>query len=266
MRRGLRIILAVSSLSLYGFAQVPSLKEGPPFQPKASMQPEFSAQSHTSRQPPIPPGQWREVIQNQGSSSLEAQVAFFRCGSSEAYFTYNDSLILYGSESVAPTGSLEVQAGDPSQCSGGVDGAIFSDGHVEGKLEALDLLYKRRQGAYAALVDAIQSLNGVVLKHNSLQDVIDTLYSQSEKTKATHTERTYGYQTVYLMLKHFSQHDGGNLSVPSDHSAHPAPKAEDLVREMGYSHDQARAAVLVVKLKEWRSALEGHLDIPSKPQ
>jgi hypothetical protein len=263
MGRELLVVLAISSLSLYGLAQVPSLKEGPAFQPKPSVQPDFSVQPP---KPPIPPGQWREVIQNQGSSSLEALVVFFRCGSSGAYFTYNDSLVLYGADNVKPTGSLEVQAGDPSKCSGGVDGAIFSDGHAEGKSEALDLLYKRRQGTYAALGDAIQSLNGVVLKQNTLQDVIDTLYSQSEKTKATHTEKTYGYQTVYFSLKHFLAHDGGNLSVPSDHTTHPAPKVEDVMNEMGYSRDQARAAVLVEKLKEWRSALEGHLEAATKAQ
>jgi hypothetical protein len=245
MKIKMLITLALSIVSLDNMAQVPSVKEGLAFQPKTSA------------------NRWFEVIQNQGSSSIEALYAHFECPKIGPLTRY-DALFNYSSEkNIVPSASIEIEAGDPSKCTGGVKAAIFSDGHVEGDAEALKALYDRRQGAYAALGDLIPLLTAIATEQDTTLHVMDKLNSRLEETRKTFTPKATGYATVCVILREVWV---SGLRVPSDSTSHKAPEIEALMNEKGISRDQARAIILTRKFGEWRSALEGHLEMPLQVQ
>jgi hypothetical protein len=242
-----------------GSTQVVGLREGPAFHIAAS------ENLQTGALPALSTDAWREVIQNQGSSSLEALFAFFPCGSG-ANVTIYDTLLAYGvDKSILPSGSVEISAGDPSKCSGGVQAAIFSDDHAEGNPEALKQLYERRKGLYAGLDDSIKLLDAIVANQQKSADVIDILDSRIVESRKIQTPTSVGYITACMVVRNTLQSANGRLHVPSDDTPQKLPKPEALMSQEGISWDQARAKVLSQKLGQWQSALSDHLQEKSLP-
>jgi hypothetical protein len=245
MKSALLVFVAASVLSLRSLAQVPSIKEGVAFQLRPSL------------------NVWREVIQNQGSSALVAFHVSFHCPKDGPLVRY-DALFHYGHNSnIPPGGSVEIDAGDPSKCSGTVDAAIFLDGHNEGEAQSLNELYAMRRGAYTALGDSIQLLNAIANKTESPQHVIDTLETRSQENRREMTANAAGYAFICLIVTRTLNNPRLSVHVPSDDTAQRLPGIDEVMNLQNISANQAQAVVLSKKLQQWHSALEVNLEPPA---
>ena len=249
--------LAASVFQFGAFAQVPSIKEDAAF-------------------PLVPPASgWHKVIQNRGSSSIVALYATITCGRGGEIIDH-DALLNYGQDrAIPPSGFLEIESGDPTKCTGGVQAAVFSDGHVEGTSQALNMIYLWRRGAYQALGDLIEALDGITSDEDkSLQVLLQSLQVRLDGIRdGTETGASIGfrrlpgngkgkYASVYSKVKTLLGDPNGDLPVPSDYTPQKQPVVEQVMKIKNVSRDQARAIVFSKKLQEWRAALEGHLEPP----
>jgi hypothetical protein len=249
MRVLLVFCVAILSSTIGALAQVPGLKEDTAFRPA-----------------PSNANYWLEVVRNQGSSPLEAFFGSFICSSHSGggpVVIYDSRFDYPGQKSIPPSGSVESVAADPSDCTGGIKAAIYSDGHVEGGSEELTQLFDRRKGAYEGLGEVIPLLNEVAEGQRTTPQLLNQLESLLAKGRTLRTPEAAGYDFVYVIARE-SWKQGGRLHVPSDDTRSRIPGVDDVMKTRGVSLDQARAIVLSQKLKEWRSALEGHTGDPGQ--
>lgn len=228
--------------------QVPGVKEDTPFRVSGS------------------PNSWFEVVHNQGSSPLEAFISFYSCsnraiGGLLAVYDFR-SQYPGGHRSIPPSTSVETEAADPADCAHGIKAAIYSDGHVEGGSKELRQLFDRRKGTYEGLGVAIPLLDEVAEGQRTTPQLMDKLEALlAKERKALRTPETEGYETVYEVIE-LSLNRGWPIHWPSDDTPSKVPHADDVMKTQRVSLEQARAIVLSQKLKEWRSALEGHTEMP----
>lgn len=225
-------------------AQVSGLKEDAPFRPSLSH------------------NYWLEVVHNQGPSSLEAFYSSFSCsnGGGLRGVLFDSRFNYSGNRTIPPDGSVQVSAADPSDCTGGVKAAVYSDGHLEGGYEGLKQIFDRRKGAYEGLTVVIQLLDQVAEGQRTSPELIDALQSSLDKLISDHTQKADGSRFIYAILKE-DWKQGGGLVVPSDDTPSKGPGVDEVMKTQRVSLEQARAIVLSRKLKEWRAALEGHAEM-----
>ena len=200
--------LAALALPWSSFAQVPSLKEGATFEEGG--------------------GLWRRVLENQSTSYLVAYYASFHCPKGGPVVTY-DALVYSGDRDVAPGESVLMNAGDPSKCSGNVNAAIFSDGHVEGDPRLSDDLDSIRRGAYKALGESIQLLNSIREEHEPVQHVVDTLTARSKASLSEKTWASSGYRLVLSIVLETLADARRNPRLPSDKKGHGPPALDGVI-------------------------------------
>jgi hypothetical protein len=262
MRIALFVLLTTSILTLSVKAQTPSIEESGAFQPGQTLISESSSPSSV----------WHEVITNHGSSSIVAFHATFHCPAGGGFKRIDieyvhDSLFRYGHDAnIPPGGSVEITAADPSQCPGGVDAVIFSDGHSEGDQQRVSALYAQRRGRYKALGEAIRMLDAVASNTESTQAIIDTLDRLSHSIANDITINSYersGITDFYSSLKGTLETPHGIVEAPSDHTSQRQLSYDEVVRTQHISREQAKATVIRNKLLEWKAALEGNTGPPS---
>ncbi len=234
------------TLPVVAHTQIPDVKEDTPFRPSPGS------------------NQWLEHVHNGGSSPVEALFSSFSCSDRGGLSgRVLDSRFNYaGDRSISPAGSSEVAADDPSDCSGGIKAAVFSDGHVEGSYEGLRQIFDQRKGAYEGLGVVIPLLNEVAEGQRTTPQLIGALQSPMNKLSSVHTPEADGCRFIYFFLKVDWSTQSGELFVPSDGTPANGPDVNEVMKTQRVSLEQARAIVLSRKLKEWRSALEGHTEMP----
>jgi hypothetical protein len=234
------------TLPVVAHTQIPGVKEDTPFRPSPGS------------------NQWLEHVHNDGSSPVEALFSSFSCSDRGGLNgRVLDSRFNYaGDRSISPAGSSVVAADDPSDCSGGIKAAVFSDGHVEGSYEGLGQIFGQRKGAYEGLGVAIPLLNEVAEGQRTTPQLIYALQSLMNKLSRFHTPEAEGYRFIYFFLKVDWSTQSRALVVPSDGTASRGPDVDEVMKTQRVPLEQARAIVLSRKLKEWRSALEGHTEMP----
>jgi hypothetical protein len=242
MRSTLIVLLAAIALSCTSFAQVPGVAQGNAFEAS--------------------PGVWHAVLTNKSASSLVAHYAFFTCGPKSGSSAMPDARLYSGDRDVSPGENLEITAADPSQCTGGVKAAIFSDGHGEGDPHLLAELYARRRGAYDALGEAIELLDSIQ-NEQSIPNVVDTLTSRRNAIREQKTLAAAGSDYVFSLVLHTLDDSSYNVGLPSDDKGQTAPAVADATNANGVSREQARLIVLSNRLKAWRLLLEQNLQPPA---
>jgi hypothetical protein len=209
---------------------------------------------------------WFEVVQNRSSSNLVAFNAPYQCPRGGPLFHYDG--LLFGNSITPPGDGIVIGAGDLSKCTGGVDAAIFSDGHAEGDLQELTSLYAWRRGAYQGLIESIRHLNAIASKQESVEFAAKALPGEFHSTdmKTIQTE-SIGYHFVSgIVVKRLSDfntdHTVPYLMVPSE-DVERIPRIEEVMKAEGLSRDEASVVILSRSLERWRSVLEGHLQLPA---
>jgi hypothetical protein len=257
MRGSLSFLLALSFMSLSVQAQITSVKE--------SSATQSGSLGNT----------WQEAIENHGSSSIVALRTAFRCllkskrkqkfALQGIVVNVRDALGESYSRSVRPIppgGAVDLSAQDPSQCSGGVDAVIFSDGHSEGDPDSVSALYQRRRGIYSGLTEALQLLDTIANHGANPKDVADIASRRSDSVGRDQTvdiEERMGQRQLYTRLESLlrSQMDMG---VPSDSTPYRQPSIEEVAKANGIPREQAHAIVISKKFQEWKADLEGNLE------
>jgi hypothetical protein len=245
-------LLALTLVPGCGVAQVPSIHESGVF--------DSGKRAGTLSGPPAI--FWEDTVENRGSSSLVAFHATFRCPRSKTLFDY-DYFFRFGSDfNIPPAGSVEIIAADPDQCPGGVDAAIFSDGHTEGDPEEVSAIYGRRRGTYEGLGESIKLLSAIAAQEKTPQQVIDIFESECHRLARDQTRDGYermGMLLLYSQLKVTLRDPQGTIRAPSDKTARQ-PTSDEIVKAKNVSREQAQAMILTRKLNEWRADLEGNLN------
>jgi hypothetical protein len=211
---------------------------------------------------------WREIVENRASSSIVSFHSEFSCpGTGKVkVWTYpetHDRLIHYGRDpDIPPGGSYEISASDPSQCWGGVDAVVFSDGHSEGDPEVVNNLYQRRQGTYEELSEVIARVDRVAAGEESSQAVIDYLSNRGKSLavdESINSAKRMGMSWVIQLIKDILTKQY-NWGVPSDFTSRRGPSIDEVVASEQVSHERATAIVLARKLREWHKDLEANLE------
>jgi hypothetical protein len=244
-------LLAVTLVPACAAAQVPSIHESGAF--------DSGKRAGTLSGSPVIV--WTDTIENRGSSSLVAFHATYDCPQSKTLYDY-DYLFRYGLDlSIPPGDSVEIIAADPDQCPGGVDAAIFSDGHTEGDAQEVSPIYARRRGTYKALGESIKLLSAIAAQEKTPQQVIDIFASECHRIARDQTsdgdERT-AMIALYSVLKVALRDPVATLRAPSDKTARQ-PSLAEVVKANNFSREQAQATMIIKKLNEWRADLEDNL-------
>jgi hypothetical protein len=257
MRHSLLVLLTVPLLAFIVRAQITSIKE--------------TGVTHSGKLGTV----WQEVIENHGSSAIVALHATYKCPmksksgrsvASHGLIAYErDSLVNYSSaRNVPPGGVVGLLAQDPSECSGGVDAVIFSDGHNEGDPDWVNEMYQRRRGVYDGITAALQLLDTIANQGANPADVADSVHRRTNSMMHDQTiafEERLGQRQFYTGFESLlrSQMD---LAVPSDSTSHQ-PRIEEVAKINGIPREQAHAIVISKKYQEWKAALEGNLEPPA---
>jgi hypothetical protein len=241
-----------------GYSQAPSIREHPP-----------SNLLSVDARTPAHPGMWKEVIENRGSSSLIAFHATFDCGRSGHLFYSHDPLFFYGRDKIIlPEGSFEIDAADPSHCPGGIDAAIFSDGHTEGDPVEVDAIFQRRRGIYEAIGSALTLLEDMAANKRTalqVQASFSDLETSAQKDHTLDGPERIGMSIFFERLRLTLKTNQGVLITPSDLTVGRQPPYEKVAATQNITMEQAQATVIAKKLQEWRGDLEGSLSpAPSK--
>jgi len=250
MMRALLMIVLFLTGALSCAAQLPSIKEDGPFQ--------------DSR----PGNQWRQVVENHGSSSISAMLSIFHCPGSGGFKSVDsvrvyDPMFHYGTDrDVLPGESVEMNVEDPTRCPGGVAAAIFADGHTEGDPQTVKRLYAIRQGVYEVLGDTISLLHTVAGGSDNTQNVMRLIDERCQTVahgKTIDSDERTAMVMIYSQLKAILSDPESVLRAPLHAAATPQPDIGEVVSTSKVSRDQARAIVMSRQLEEWRSALESNL-------
>lgn len=248
MNRSLMIALVILAPHLIAAGQVTSIKESGPYQPDTSK------------------NLWRDVVQNLGSSQVVFFHATFRCrGVHNRIEIFHDPLWRFGlDKEVPPGGSVEIDATDPSRCPGGVDAIAFSDGHYEGDPDIVNGMYLMHRGTYNALGEAQQLLDAIANGAETAKHAESFLEQREKSTSADLTmnaNERVAMDSVFSMVRQALEIEG-TLKVPSDSTANRHPSIAQVAKEGNLSRERAEAIVLGNSCKEWKSALEGHIERP----
>jgi hypothetical protein len=248
MRSELFLMVAALLLPWSSSAQVPHIAESGTFQ----------AGSHS----------WKRVLTNKSSSSLVAYM--LGCNPKHGTTALQDALLGMNSySSVDSGGSVEADVNDPSwdSCAVGVRAAIFSDGSVEGEPESITELYAHRRGADLALEETIKLLTSVYAQHAPLSDVIDILKRRSNggKTPEENVGYAYALDVVKRVLAEPRAVHGLRIPLTNPGEKQQLPAIDDVMRELGLSHEEADVSLFNMRLETWKSMLENHLE-PGSPE
>lgn len=181
------------------------------------------------------------------------------CNPKRSLTTLHDALLGVG-RYVGPGESVEAEVPGPSICEASVRAAIFSDGHAEGDPESEGELFARRRGAYKALRKAIELLAPAYTRHVPVAQIVDRLNLQRKSGEKGPGEAG-GYNSVLVLVSQTLSLPHVAISFPPDNlgQKQQLPAIEDVMREQGISHDEARVIVLSKALQAWKSLLEGNL-------
>lgn len=249
MRDSPLVVLTVTLLTFNVSAQITSVKEYP-------------VQFDRSRQT------WYEVVENQDSRSILAMSTTFNCrtrfhvksgrsvssGSNGEYDALGNPVDIFeGHKGIPPGGVAAIGAADPSNCSGGVDAVIFSDGYIEGSSPSVYEYRQRWSSVREGIIQSLPLLAKVVNQKADLAEVEDALRQRMESIPDISGQR-WGERAVYFQLQEL-------LRVAREH---PKPASEEVEAD-GRPRKQAptMAIVLVNKLQEWKTALENGLGSPA---
>jgi hypothetical protein len=237
MKSALFVVVIAFLFCCISFAQVPSIAEGSTLQ----------SGPHT----------WKRMLQNQSTSPLVAYTV--GCKPSHDLTIQRDAL-LDGRPYLGPGRSVEVEVNEPSSCNVGVRAAIFYDGHAEGDPEFVGELFARRRGAYQASGQIIRMLALVYTSHVPLEEVSDRIKLMGNGGKTQ--QESEGYSLAVLFVKRALTYAGGIPRTPSEEKLH-LPAVEDVMRENGFSREEADAFLLSKRLEAWKALLENHMGPPT---
>lgn len=214
---------------------------------------------------------WRLRVENRYSSPIVAMHLSINCPkAAEPYRFYQfqyDRLYNYGVLSVAPGASFSGLGlrDDAPDCDGGLDAVLFANGYSNGVPDAVQDIYRRRQGIAEALAFALPLVEQVSRHGSNPADVAKTLRDKAkaeslDASKSTAEKEGWRYALTLTAVLLEKQQD---LLVPSDRPPRKQPGIEETMQLRGVTHEQAHAIVLKRKLEEWNADLQGNLDPPS---
>ena len=252
--------LALSITCLCSMAQIPSVHESSPFRADRVITPTGTARSEMP--------QWHEIIQNQGSSSMVAFHALFRCageGNPRFVVVDHDALLIRTDSQIPPSGRLEVNAADSSRCSGGIDSAIFADGHSEGTEDAVRRLYAIRKGYSDALGEVDQLLEDIANGRDTPENVALQLGEKS-RTLSNGTVRmdpheALGMRSVIDLLRN-GLSARTVVFAPSTSPKGLGPSIEVGVKNSHVTDAPALATIIRSQFQVWKQTLNGNVDPP----
>ncbi len=219
--------------------------------------------------------EWNAVVENHGSSSIDALLAESRCIESGTFLGIThevdyDPLVHYGDDfDIPPGGAAEIDLMGGSNCRGGVKAVIFADGRSEGGRGDVQRMYAERQGVYRALGKSIALLNELTSGKITTQRAAAIWESWEDSgamgnVNITSVSEISGARATYFMLRHQVQ----GYAIPSTAQARcvwPIParsSGQETAKASAISCEQFNLILLDRKLHAWRLALEDHLKPP----
>lgn len=213
---------------------------------------------------------WAETVTNLRDVPILALHVTLTCFTSEGYRSVDensssDVLFTFSfSKEIPANGVHPVKIITQDRCTGGVDAVIFKDGLEEGKKERLAVIYHQRRGAYYALSVVVPYLELVAKQEKTAAEVAAILQQKMDAYAAIReidmNERSaagYVFGVAISLLG-----DQGYMGTPSDRTPNRQPSVRDMAKSNNITTEQAHAIITKNKFLEWRSALEGHTDIP----
>jgi hypothetical protein len=215
---------------------------------------------------------WRGLLENHSSNSIVAFHSTFVCpsptvhgkkmSSGSGYDAFEQHTVLDDIRLIPVAGVAEVNASDPYNCRGGVDSVIFSDRHSEGDLRWMNFKHQEWAGMHKGIVESLVLLGSIADQKARPEEVADVFRDRIQLIpNGTLDMKKWGEKAIYVQLESLLR---GKTSVkpPSDSARHSLPRVEETGATNDVQRQQAQAMYLIIKLQEWKTALEDNLELP----
>ncbi|HET6181792.1 MAG TPA: hypothetical protein VFE61_33040 [Candidatus Sulfotelmatobacter sp.] len=171
---------------------------------------------------------------------------------------------------------MEINAEDPTRCTGGVDSAILSDGHTEGDLRYVTVMHQQWLGFHQGILESLPLLTNITNHETDRADltkVADVLRRRiASIPNSTPDHQEWGERALYVQLEselrpppEQKEEKALNDENPekdekAESGSKPRPVAEAVPEAKDATLDYREMAVLLIaKLQEWKIALEENL-------
>jgi len=206
------------------------------------------------------------VVTNLGNIAITAMHFSFGCSSKVKQTPTFDTLVEYGAPTSRPITHLQTWTSNFSSteiltCPGGIDAAIFADGHAEGDSQKILDLYAERSGIDKGIKFALPLLDKVIESESNqpeaLVQIADTIQSVTQNVTIKIQERTGEWLVLSVVAGCLTRE--GEFSVPSDATKSRGASIQAVMKTENMNHARANAYVARRKLLEWQKDLEGNL-------
>jgi hypothetical protein len=160
---------------------------------------------------------------------------------------------------IPPSGSFEIVAKDPAACPGGIDAALFADGHTEGAPAQVEAIFERRRGIHDAIDSALPLLKKMAANQEAATQVmvaLSDLEASANKNNALNADKRNAMVSLFSRVGLTLRSTQGVLNAPSDKTAKQQTNYPEVAADQGITMEQAQAVVIGNKLQEWHADLE----------
>ena len=246
------------SFSAAGIAQVPAALSVP------------SIETFYERQPDIPGYEpyGKYTLRNLSKAAVMAIHFSYGCGTRLKQTQILDSLVESGFRSVSYMQTAKTQVGNAEtlKCPGGIDAAIFADGHTEGDSAKVVLIYIQRAGTLKGIAFALPLLEEVAQSEanqpHALVKLSNRLIETRKELSRDVIDRLGEDWVVQIVADALIREE--SIMVPTQLTDPPEQRIDYVMRTQSVNHTRATAIVLHSKLEDWQNLLEGH-PIAHKP-
>jgi hypothetical protein len=159
-------------------------------------------------------------------------------------------------------GSTEIPA-----CPGGIDAALFEDGHHEGDADGLAVIYGWRNGILKGIDFALPLLDDVIASEGNqskaLVSIADTSHSSNGDLTRAVSDRVGEWFVLGIVVSSLTKEETG--CVPPDRTCRRGATTESVMQTESLNHAGANAFVLKRKLLEWKQALVDEAKLTGQP-
>lgn len=153
---------------------------------------------------------------------------------------------------------------DILNCPGGVDAAIFADGHSEGDPKSIADIYSWRKGVYKGITYVMPLLSKIVQPESETEQP-NALVAITHRESAIRQDRSsnmHENQGEFFLIGAVADSlvKEQPFGIPSDSTQFKGPDVDQVIKTEHLDHSRASAFVLRRKLLEWQHDLEGNLN------
>lgn len=207
------------------------------------------------------------LIANESNAPIVAMHFRYGCGDLKTRQLF-DVLVNYGTEHPIPYQKTWTSGfGSPEilSCPGGVDAAIFADGHTEGEQKKVEEIYHERRGVYDGIAFVLPLLDAVVRSDTQKEEALLAISNKVAEmgNKPPDDRPALWGETGLLRVVTDTLEKERPMGIPSDMT--PSEQAvEQVMKNEHLSHASAAAFAIRARLLTWQRDLAGNLGAPQE--